>query len=305
MIISVPLGMRVLLVLSIMLAALAGGVAPAATQPAEKGAIGALATLQPKSGMVQLTGKPGHGIAALPVETGMEVKQGDLIAVYDNRDDLALQVRLIEAELAELEGNHQRDEALQQLQIASANEDLKQKLASLERYQQLNKTSQVDAVLVERRSAIESARYAMRIAQAEKARLATRNAAAIAKAKIRLELARNAVSQAELRSPISGTIMKLHKNVGEASDGPIVTLADLTRMQAVGDVYEGDLARVKVGQSVEAKANALTQPLAGKVVLIGREVKAESRVAKVWIDLADSAVASRYIGMEVNVTIRP
>jgi multidrug resistance efflux pump len=277
----------------------------ASAQTADKKAVGALATLQPKSGMIQLVGKSGLGIAALAVSVGQQISKGDLIAVYDNHENLAIQARLIEAEIKELEGNHRYDEAAQDLRIAGANDALKQAIANFDRYHQLSQNARVDAVLEERKAAVESARRALRMAQADKERLATSHTLALAKANIRLDLARSAVTQAELRAPISGTIMSVLKNVGEASDGPIVTLADLTHMQAVSDVYEGDLARVKVGQSAEVKANALQEVLTGKVVLVGRQVKAESRVASVWIDLNDSAVASRYIGMEVNVSILP
>jgi cobalt-zinc-cadmium efflux system membrane fusion protein len=58
-------------------------------------------------------------------------------------------------------------------------------------------------------------------------------------------------SRFELRSPLTGTVVERNVTpgqiVGPASDAPLFTVANLSRLQVVADVYEHDLAGIKIG----------------------------------------------------------
>lgn len=283
----------------------AGLAAAAAAEAAEQSAIGALGTLRPRSGLVPVAGRAGEVIAAIPVAVGDKVAAGAVLAAYGDRDRLGLEARLIRAELEELEGNTARDLATQDLAVAKAREDEKRAAASLSSYRQISANAQVASVRIERENAVADARHGVRTAIAARDKIATKAKLARALILLRLERAEMNLKGADLLAPFAGTVVDVHKGVGEAAGGPVVTLADLSRMQVVSEVYEGDLARVAVGNAATATAKALAKPLSGKVARIGRLINADSKVAKVWIDLDAPDPAARYIGMEVNVSIVP
>ncbi len=58
-------------------------------------------------------------------------------------------------------------------------------------------------------------------------------------------------SRFELRSPLTGTVVERTVTpgqiVGPGTDAPLFTIADLSRLQVVADVYERDLAGIQVG----------------------------------------------------------
>jgi multidrug efflux pump subunit AcrA (membrane-fusion protein) len=283
----------------------AGLAAAVPARAAEPGAIGALGTLQPGSGLVPLNGRAGEVIAAIPVAVGDVVAAGAVIASYADRDRLELDVRQIRAELEELEGNGARDLTTQDLAVAKAREDQKRAEASLSNYRQISANAQVASVRAERENAVADARHGVRSALAARDKIETRTRLARTLIQLRLERAEMNLKGADLRAPFAGTVIEIHKGVGEAAGGPVLTLADLSRMQVACDVYEGDLSRVAVGRPATVTAKALAKPLSGKVARLGRRINADSKVAKVWIDLDAPEPAAHYIGMEVNVSIVP
>ena len=79
-------------------------------------------------------------------------------------------------------------------------------------------------------------------------------------------------------------------------------MADISKMIAECEVYEGDIQNIKVGQSggiVKALKNTLT----GSVSFVGRLVSTDRKVASILVALEQSEEASKFIGMEVNVKI--
>ena len=267
--------------------------------------IGALGTLQPKSGFIDIVGPPGVAIAELSVEVGDKVELGQVLATFDNKYLLEHKLNLLKAELAELEGNLVHDLALQSLAVDKAIVDLNRAKSNLDSYRKLSSKARVTSVMNERKNAVGDANHALKVARSKHAKIEETAELAKEILLIRIEQADRDLSSSQLKLPVNGTVMELHKKVGEAASGPIVTVADLTKMQVVGEVFEGDLDQIKVGQTATAKSKALGQDLVGKVVRIGRRINPDSKVAKIWIDLDKSDAASRYIGMEVNVSIQP
>jgi HlyD family secretion protein len=129
--------------------------------------------------------------------------------------------------------------------------------------------------------------------------------------KARAELARTVV-----RSPIKGQVLQVHARAGEkvGPDG-IVELGKTQEMYAIAEVYETDIARVKVGQRATVTSPALAKALEGTVERIGIKVgkmdvlgtdpaaKTDARVIEVEVRLDDSEAAACLTNLTVEIAI--
>lgn len=126
------------------------------------------------------------------------------------------------------------------------------------------------------------------------------------------------LDKAYVRSPIAATVLSIANRPGERpSSGGMMNLGALDRMKVEVEVYQSRIAGVQLGQSVEVTAEALPQPLRGKVSRIGLEVgrqalvdatpaaNTDARVIKVWasLDAPSTAVAARFINLQVTARI--
>lgn len=101
-------------------------------------------------------------------------------------------------------------------------------------------------------------------------------------------------SRFDMKSPLSGTVVERTVTPGQ-SVGPdagqvLFTVADLDRLQVVADVYERDLALVKVSQVARVNVEAYPDADFGAVVAsIGDVVDPNTRTIKVraWVDNQD------------------
>ena len=92
-------------------------------------------------------------------------------------------------------------------------------------------------------------------------------------------------------------------------------MGDTGLMRAVAEVYETDIAQVKLGQHATVTSRALPRPITGKVARIGNMVfkndvlnvdpaaRADARVVEVWIDLDDAKLTERLTNLTVDVVI--
>lgn len=105
----------------------------------------------------------------------------------------------------------------------------------------------------------------------------------------------HASSLIEIHAPVAGTIVE--QNVTSAAgvksldNSPnLFTIADLTNVWIVCDVYENDLARVHTGDQAEIELNAYpNRRLAGRVTNISKLLDPNTRSAKVRIELPNEA----------------
>ena len=97
----------------------------------------------------------------------------------------------------------------------------------------------------------------------------------------------------DLRAPVSGTIVEQNvagfEGVKSIDNTPsLFTIADLSQVWVLCDVYESDLSEVHIGDSAEIKLNAYPgKTLKGKVADISRVLDPTTRSAKVRIVLAN------------------
>jgi HlyD family secretion protein len=119
-----------------------------------------------------------------------------------------------------------------------------------------------------------------------------------------------------LYAPIDGRILNIKVKPGEdAGGGPVLTMGDTSSMRAVAEVYETDIAGVRLGQQATITSFALPRPIAGKVARIGNMVfkndvlnvdpaaRADARVIEVWIDLEAEPLVQQLTNLTVNVRI--
>jgi cobalt-zinc-cadmium efflux system membrane fusion protein len=95
----------------------------------------------------------------------------------------------------------------------------------------------------------------------------------------------------EVKSPIAGTIVEQNTAGGEGvkslDNSPnLFTVADLSRVWMLCDVYENDLAQVHLGDFGEVRLSAYPdRPLRGRVSNIGRILDPNTRSAKVRVEM--------------------
>ncbi len=98
----------------------------------------------------------------------------------------------------------------------------------------------------------------------------------------------------EVKAPDSGTIVEQNTTGGEGvkslDNSPnLFTIADLSRVWVLCDVYENNLAQVHPGDSVEVRLNAYPgKTFKGRVGNISRLLDPGTRAAKVRVELANS-----------------
>ncbi|HEU4941332.1 MAG TPA: efflux RND transporter periplasmic adaptor subunit [Candidatus Eisenbacteria bacterium] len=98
----------------------------------------------------------------------------------------------------------------------------------------------------------------------------------VAQSRAALKQARDDLSKTTIYAPMSGTISALNKEAGEIALGSqfqkdvILTVADLSAMEAQVNVDENDIMSIALGQEAEIEVDALPgQPLQGVVSEIG------------------------------------
>jgi len=104
----------------------------------------------------------------------------------------------------------------------------------------------------------------------------------------RLEREQKASSNLLLTSPVSGTVLERTVSDGQSvgPDTPLLTIADLTRVWVLADLYEMDVARVHVGARAEFTTDAFPdRHFAGRIELVYPTVSSETRTVKTRIIL--------------------
>jgi RND family efflux transporter MFP subunit len=110
-------------------------------------------------------------------------------------------------------------------------------------------------------------------------------------------------SEVSLPSPVSGTVIARSANPGEViqADKEILRVADLSSVWVIGQVYEKDLARIKVGSGASITSEAYPgRVFRGQVSYVDPTLDQATRTAQVRIELANPGQTLK-IGMYVNV----
>jgi Cu(I)/Ag(I) efflux system membrane fusion protein len=125
----------------------------------------------------------------------------------------------------------------------------------------------------------------------------------------RLEKEGTAATELVLRSPVNGTVLERGVAEGQyvGANTPLLTVADLTRVWVMADLYEMDYTRVRVGDRARFHADALFQRVFdGRVQFVYPTISSETRTlkARLVLDNRDGALLPGMYG-RVTVTGRP
>lgn len=138
------------------------------------------------------------------------------------------------------------------------------------------------------------------------------------RAQAKVDQAKAQLDLAYIRAPIDGQILKIHTRPGEmvGSKG-IVAIGQTDRMNAIAEVYELDIHRVRVGQTATITSDALPQPLQGKVIEVGLQINPQERLTtdptadvdrrvvevKIQLNSTDSQRVTELTNLQVGVVI--
>ena len=229
-------------------------------------------------------------IVALPVDEGMTIKAGDLLARVDN-DDYRQQValdkattRVRDSQLAlGLAGSREQEIEAARQALLDAQADFEQRKKDYARYQALYEKDEIPAQTRDQAATnVTRAQATYDRAQQIHNELmeGTRqeeldvDRANLHQANQTLHLSRIRLAYTVLRAPFNGVVLVRQAELGEVvSPGtPIVTLADLDHIWLRVYVPETDLGKVRWGQAVEVRTDTYPdKTYCGRIALISSE----------------------------------
>ena len=255
-------------------------------------AVAALGQLSP-AGDVRRLAAPVSGFGGSPrvsellVREGDVVKRGDVLAIFDNRPQIIADLSVLRARLQTLQVEIQMQER----------EVSRFKTAALE--------GAASLVLLEEK-------------EDELIKLKGKKNESLAR-QIGLEAD---LADSALKTPIDGVILRVHTRVGErAGNEGILEVGANQKMEALIEVYESDVNRVKLGQSVSliSENGGFSGALKGLVQRISPQVRqrkvlstdptgdADARVVevRVTLDSSSSSKVRHLTGMKVIARFEP
>ncbi len=102
--------------------------------------------------------------------------------------------------------------------------------------------------------------------------------------------------QLMIRSPFSGYVLEKNVLPGQyiSPDQNLFTIADLSRVWVLGDVYEQDVRSVRVGQKASTRLSAFPgEVFEGKIAYVYPSVSEKTRTMKVRIEIANPKMRLR------------
>ncbi|MBD1824621.1 ABC exporter membrane fusion protein [Cyanobacteria bacterium FACHB-DQ100] len=204
-----------------------------------------------------------------------------------------------QAAITRLQADRQGEIAVQAAEVKRWQSEARTAQAEFDRFNQLYQQGAIAASnLDSKRLALDTAQSQLRQAQAKQSQSANSLEAQLTEARATLDRiaevrpvdvqtvatevssaiaamkrAETELEQAYIRAPMAGQILKVHTRSGEKiSDSGVADLAQNDQMVAVAEVYQSDIANVKVGQAATITGQAFTGELQGTVSEIGLQV---------------------------------
>jgi HlyD family secretion protein len=253
--------------------------------------VGALGRVEPASGVRRIAPPASvtvNRVDRLLVKEGDDVVAGQLLAEFADAAEKLAAVRQADAAVGEAQAELTRvraagrpeDIAAQREHAASLRIQLEMSRLDATRAEALVPTGAGARAVAERAQAAANRAIAdLREAEARLSSLSTPRPedVAVVEAKVRSAEATSARARvnaalSQVFAPMSGKILKIHARPGDivGPDG-LLELADLDQLDVVADVYESDLARVRVGGHAD-------------VILPGTAIRYPARVSEVgWL----------------------
>lgn len=243
----------------------------AADQPGALEAVAALGRLDP-SGEIHQLAAPISGIGGSPritrllVAEGSRVEAGQLLAEFDTAASLKAQARVIDSRITNLRSR-----------LAVQGRDI-------ERYRELSRQGAIASTDLDgRENELLALSGQLQEAVAERERIAAD------------------LVLTELRAPIAGTVLRLHARVGERpGEGGVLELGASERMEALIEIYESDINRVRLNQSVRltSEAGGFSGSLRGQVLRISPQVRQRDVLSSDPTQDADTRIVEVRVGLD-------
>ena len=254
--------------------------------------VSALGRLEPAGDVRKLAAPMGSmggspRISSLSVQEGDRVKRGQILATFDNRPGLLADLAAINARIGTLD----RSIAMQRREVS--------------RYREASREGAASMVLLEEK-------------QDELATFEGQRRQALAEKRgIEVDL-----KDSQLRSPIDGTVLRVYARPGErpGSDG-ILSVGASDRMEAIAEVYESDIGRIRLGQSASliSENGGFSGKLKAEVLRISPQIRqrdvlstdptgdADARIVEVRLalDPADAKRVQQLSGLKVIARFEP
>lgn len=273
-------------------------------------------------------------VAELKVRQGERVRAAQLLAVLDCKPQVEAALQQAQARAATARARLQQVQAEPKAEDVAALEQERLRWESVlenarteaQRYAELQPFGAVSASATEEKKLavaaaerrLEETTYRIRsLREVRSADVdvagAELNAALTDEERVRKELA-----TCDVRSPADGFVLALRARQGEEI-GPrgLLELARTAKMYAIAEVYEGDIARVHVGQLADISGDALPHAVSGTVERIDSQVGspetlpvdptayADQRVINVYLRSDDPASLDHLIHARVSVVFKP
>ncbi|MFN6562941.1 MAG: ABC exporter membrane fusion protein [Nostoc sp. ChiSLP01] len=213
----------------------------------------------------------------------------------------------LEAELRNAESENQRYQQLYKVGAISASESEARRLRVEILQQQYNEAK------ASHNRIVETIQQQLMEAKAKFASITEVRSTDVQAAQANVESAKASVKQAQaeldlssVRSPIVGQILKISTRPGEIiGTTGIADLGRTQQMYAIAEVYETDIKKVRLGQSVVITSDALPKQLRGKVTDIGLQVEQQNMFNNLQADTDNKViqVKIRIENMENNKQI--
>jgi len=197
--------------------------------------------IQPKT-QVKISADVAAKIIKMEVKEGDKVEKGDFLVQLD-QDRYLAEVERAEASLRSIEANAKLNR-----------ENMRKAEKDYNRFKQLfdkDLESQAGLDQAYAIAQVEKARYESALEQVEQSKAA-------------LKQSMDALSKTTIYAPMSGTISKLNKEVGEIALGSqfqedvIMVVSDLAGMEALVKVDENDVVAINLGDSATVEVDALS-----------------------------------------------
>lgn len=260
--------------------------------PPQPEAVSALGFLAPAGDVRKLAGPAaskggGPRLSELLVQEGQRVQRGQVLATFDNRPRLQADLQAVTARIQSLEVQTR----MQQHEVA--------------RYERVAATGAAAVVLLEeKKDELVKLEGQLREARAQRQGVLVD------------------LHDSQLRSPINGTVLRVLARVGERpGEAGIVEIGANDQMEAIAEVYESDIDRVKLGQSVRlvSENGGFDGSLQARVLRIAPQVRqrnvlstdptgdADARVVEVRLalDPADASKVHNLAGLKILARFQP
>jgi HlyD family secretion protein len=130
--------------------------------------------------------------------------------------------------------------------------------------------------------------------------------------------AQASLEQSSVKAPQAGEVLAIHTRPGEVvGNEGIVEIAETDRMEAIAEVYQSDVGKIRLGQKTTVSSSAIVGDLMGTVSQIGSQVRRQTIVntdpstnidariveVHVTLDRPSSQKAAKSTNLQVQVTI--